>query len=378
MTEVQREREELGTQAITPQLYYEYESRFIRQKLERDRMRLLPRVVVPEMFATGGHALGDVRVFERFTAGPVSAMTCRFIELTPGEATPRERRIPTLLAYVLEGSGSCVVDDDVYEVGPGDVLLVPPYSEYAITAGPDGLRAWVPENRLWHVLGLLWHEHLEPHKMPGDVEVEYDANGQWKGYRFPKGMLGLDDDLVVAAGSNERRDRYFTARRAPRQRPAGPKTKYDWFLDRLVGENEAAEAMPRVIRGMRVPIEDTRQGRLQYYVTHWTEPMMGKDLELAVYDIPAGEHTGKHRHIPEELLLVVSGSGYDIHDDTKHEWHAGDLICIPPMTEHQHFNDGTEPATLVSVWLNHPTNEFLGGIQHVSDASTYPSVEGAK
>ena len=42
-----REREDLSTQTITPTLYYEYETRFIRQKLERERMRMLPRVVVP-------------------------------------------------------------------------------------------------------------------------------------------------------------------------------------------------------------------------------------------------------------------------------------------------------------------------------------------
>ena len=122
--------------------------------------------------------------------------------------------------------------------------------------------------------------------------------------------------------------------------------------------------------GTDVPLEDTRQGRLQYYVTHWT-PMIGRDLELAVYDIPAGHRSGRHRHIPEELLLVVSGSGYDIHDGTRHEWRAGDLICIPPMTEHQHVNDGEYAAQLVSVWLNHPTNEFLGGIEHIEDASTW-------
>jgi hypothetical protein len=98
MTEVQREKEavELTTSEVDPRLYYDYEGRFIKQKLERDRMRLLPRVVPPQLFAPGGHALGDVRVFERFTAGPISSLTCRFLKLGPGESTPLERRIPSL------------------------------------------------------------------------------------------------------------------------------------------------------------------------------------------------------------------------------------------------------------------------------------------
>jgi quercetin dioxygenase-like cupin family protein len=369
MSELQSEREDLSTVAVSPQVYYEYETRFIRQKLERDRMRLLPHVVVPEMFASGGHALGDIRVFERFTAGPISAMTCRFIDLAADESTPWERRIPTLLAYVVSGDGVLAVGDDVHGLSAGDVFVVPPYTEYSVRAGTSGLRAFVPENRLWHVLGLLWHEHLEPQRMPGEVETQTTANGEWAGYRFPKGMLGLEEDLVVAKGGEPHRSTVFAARRASGDVPVGA-TQYDHFLRLMSQENEIEQAQARVIREAEVPLEDTRQGRLRYFVSYWT-PMVGKDLELATYDIPVGARTGRHRHIPEELLYVVQGSGYDLHDGTRHEWRAGDLICIPPMTEHQHVNDGVEPARLVSVWLNHPANEFLGGIEHIEDASTW-------
>lgn len=369
MTEVQKEQVELASSAMSPQLYYEYETRFIRQKLERDRVRLLPHVVVPEMFAHGGHALGDVRVFERFTAGPVSAMTCRFLELRGGESTPRERRIPTLLAYVLDGNGTVTVGEQTHAFAAGDAIVVPPYTEYAVTAGDTGVRAFVPENRLWHVLGLLWHEHVEPHRMPGEVELETGEDGEWSGYRFPAGMLGLDADTRVPAGPDPRRDAVFAARRAVHDVRAGD-TQYDHFLRLLAEENATEEAQPRVIREADVPLEDTRQGLLKYYITNWTR-MTGRDMELAVYEIPPGARTGRHRHIPEELLYVVEGSGHDVHDGTRQEWHAGDLICLPPMTEHQHVNDGEQPARLVSVWLNHPAHEFLGGIEHIEDASTW-------
>ena len=32
---------------------------------------------------------------------------------------------------------------------------------------------------------------------------------------------------------------------------------------------------------------------------------------------------------------------------------------------------GDSPAQLVSVWLHHPANEFLGGIEHIEDASSW-------
>ena len=84
MAEMEREREELQLGEQDPRLYYDYEGRFVKQRLERDRMRMLPRVVKPAMFGSSGHALGDVRVFERFTVGPVSALTCRFLDVPAG------------------------------------------------------------------------------------------------------------------------------------------------------------------------------------------------------------------------------------------------------------------------------------------------------
>jgi mannose-6-phosphate isomerase-like protein (cupin superfamily) len=373
MPEIQSEQEkqQLTTQPMDPRLYYDYEGRFVKQHLERDRMRLLPRVVPPQLFAPGGHSLGDVRVFERFTAGPISSLTCRFLDLGEGERTPSERRIPSLTAFILEGDGTCVQDGTSHPFTAGDVIFVPPYTEYSIVAGPSGLRAWVPESRLWHVLGLLWHEHFEEHRMASEVESEVDADGQWNGYRFSKGVLDLEDDLVVAKGENPKRAEVFAARRAVGASETATSTSpYDDFLARLSRENALEEASPRVFRGADLQWEDTRQGRLKYYVTNWTE-LAGQDLELAVYDIPASQSTGRHRHIAEELLLVVSGSGHDLHDETSHPWKAGDLICIPPMTEHQHFNDGDTPAQLISVWLHHPANEFLGGIEHIEDASSW-------
>ena len=371
MPELQREREqqELQTQEVDPRLYYDYEGRFIKQKLERDRMRLLPRVVPPQLFAPGGHSLGDVRVFERFTAGPISSLTCRFLDLAPGESTPLERRIPSLTFYALSGGGTCTQDGQDHDFGPEDVVFVPPYTRYSVTAGPDGLRAWIPESRLWHVLGLLFHEHFEAQHVPADVEVVTGADGEFRGYRVPQGVLGLEADLEVPAGADPRRDAVFSARAAG-ERLREPSTQYDQFVDMLGRERQQHELTPRVFRAAEHAWEETRQGRMRFYVDTWAG-IHGQDLDVAEYEIAAGHRTGKHRHIAEELLLVTSGSGHDVHDDTEHPWKAGDLICIPPMTEHQHVNDGDEPARLVSVWSHHPANEFLGGIQHIEDASSW-------
>ena len=85
-------------------------------------------------------------------------------------------------------------------------------------------------------------------------------------------------------------------------------------------------------------------------------------------------HSGAHRHAGGLVIYVVEGSGYSVVEGEKHEWEAGDLMLLPLQAggvEHQHFNDGDEPARLVSVWSHHPANEFLGGIQHIEDASSW-------
>ncbi len=229
----------------------------------------------------------------------------------------------------------------------------------------------MPETRFWHVLGPLWHEHFEPHELVGDAEPVYDQEGTWTGYRFGRGLLGLDREIVVSAGADKRRSGLFEARRLIRDaEPDG--TRYDELVELLVKDNQRHDSTPRVIRSSDRPFEDTRGGRMKFLIDNWSD-LAGQDLDMAEYEIAAGKRSGAHRHIAEELLLVIEGSGFDDHDGSTHPWEAGDLICIPPMTAHAHVNNGSETARLVSVWSHHPANEFLGGFEHIEDATGWSS-----
>ncbi|HET8562853.1 MAG TPA: cupin domain-containing protein [Candidatus Binatia bacterium] len=370
MAEKERVRERLREEEVDPKLYYDYEGRFIKQKLERERMELLPRVVKPPMFAKAGNVLGDLRVFERYTVAPLSALTCSFLDVKRGERTEKVRLIPSMIAYILEGGGECVQDGKSYAFSANDVVVIPPYTMQEFIAGAQsGFRAWLPQVRLWHVLGLLWQEQFDFKTIPEGTQPIKDGSGQLVGFRVPRGILGLEEDLEVRRGADGKRETVFNARRAVREVAPG-KTKYDWFLNRLVEENTLEEKGPRVIRANDMPIEQTRQGHLQFYISLWTE-VAARALDLMAMEIAPQEHTGKHRHIFEEMIFVQEGKGYDVHEQTKYPWEAGDIICIPPMTAHQHFNDGNAPARLVSTWPRQLAHEFLGGIEHISDASTW-------
>jgi|SRR5579884_291358 quercetin dioxygenase-like cupin family protein len=369
MAEQELSKERLIQREVDPKLYYDYEGRFIKQKLERERMQLLPRVVKPAMFSKLGWALGDPRVFERYSVAPLSALTCRFLELGPGEHTERQRLVPSQVAYIVEGGGGCVQDGESYSFSAEDVVLIPPYTATRWEAGPSGFKAWLPQVRLWHVLGLLWQEQLELQDLPEGTEPIKDGSGKLAGYRVPAGVLGLERDLEVRLGADKRRQEIFEARRSVREAPP-VKTEYDWFLKRLADENRLEAESPRVIRASDRRWEDTRQGRLKFYIDRWTE-VAAQALDVMATEIEPQGHTGEHRHIFEEMALVLQGRGHDTQENTQHQWEAGDIICVPPMTAHQHFNDGDEPVRLLSVWSRQLGHEFLGGIEHIKDASSW-------
>ena len=321
----------------TDQSYdYDYEARFIKQKREHERIAMLPRVIKPAMFAPGEFALGDMRVFGRYTIAPLSALTCGFLDVAAGDTTPQRRMIPSVVAFIVSGSGESIQAEKTFSFAARDVVLVPPYTVHRFVAGNDGFRAWLPQIRLWHGQGLLSREPT-----------------------FGSDKTALEEKIT----------RVFEARRQAPSEPPG-KTRYDWFLSKLTEENRVEREAPRVIRGSEARWQTTRHGRLQYYIDRWTE-VATCGMDFMGQEIAPGEQSGEHRHIFEELLLVVAGRGHDLHEGTAHAWEEGDLICVPPMIVHRHVNDGTATARLVSVWPRQPGHEFLGGIEHLADASDW-------
>jgi gentisate 1,2-dioxygenase len=93
-------------------------------------------------------------------------------------------------------------------------------------------------------------------------------------------------------------------------------------------------------------------------------------------EISPGSRSGKHRHLTEEQVLVIRGRGYDIHDGERWDWERGDLVSIPTMAEHQHFNaDADQPALLLSSMPSAGVALGLGGIEQLEDAPEYSDTQ---
>ena len=69
-----------------------------------------------------------------------------------------------------------------------------------------------------------------------------------------------------------------------------------------------------------------------------------KQIGSFIREIPVGWKSGNHTHNMEAIILIIQGEGYSMVGDTKYEWKKGDVITVPPMVAHQHFNTGKEEA----------------------------------
>jgi len=264
MADIKGEQKQPKKQETSAENYYDYEARFVKQKREQERINVLPHVIKPAMFAKGEFALGDMRVFSCYTVAPLSSLTCGFLELKPGAQSDPKRMIPSAIVYILDGSGECIQESIRFSFKAGDVVIIPPYTTHQFAAkSDDGFRAWLPQVRIWHGQGLLWREQSE---------------------------------------ANREREAIFQARRRVAIPPA-VRNRYDWFLARLAEENRIEREAPRVIRGTDCSWESTRQGKLKFYISRWTE-VAASALDLMAQEIHPGQRSGEHRHIFEELLLV--------------------------------------------------------------------------
>ena len=123
------------------------------------------------------------------------------------------------------------------------------------------------------------------------------------------------------------------------------------------------EKRPNVVTPDEMPFERSADGLIKHIV-HGRMNTRECCVEAYMQFLKPGEQSGKHRHMWEEVIFVVEGSGHDLHWDLKFdcldkfewewaeepkrfEWKRGDFIYVPPFTNHQHF--AHEEARLIVI-----------------------------
>lgn len=133
-------------------------------------------------------------------------------------------------------------------------------------------------------------------------------------------------------------------------------TRYDELIALRDAERERQAQARTVVRGASLPWEDNPQGRMKWYMHPNMEENVLRTLLFVVQEIPPGESTGTQRTPGGVVGYVWRGKGATVLDDgERHEWEAGDAICIPVRTGGVTVrHENTDPEQVAHLLLCEP------------------------
>ena len=111
----------------------------------------------------------------------------------------------------------------------------------------------------------------------------------------------------------------------------------------LTDELKRLRSVPRVRKAKDIKFVDGPQA----YSRHYVEPKDGitQTFHFHLEEYGPGGTSQKHGHVNEAAFYILDGTGYEIHDNIRYDWKAGDIAIVHNNCVHQHFNaDRNRPA----------------------------------
>src|ERR671938_1417122 len=101
---------------------------------------------------------------------------------------------------------------------------------------------------------------------------------------------------------------------------------------------------------------DSKDSRTWWRIGPGDHPFLTQNLQVHFVEIAPGKSNHGHGHQNEAVFYILQGRGYEIHDDVKYPWEAGDLAIVHVDSVHRHFTDGDETAKALvikakSTWM---------------------------
>lgn len=121
-------------------------------------------------------------------------------------------------------------------------------------------------------------------------------------------------------------------------------------LDRL-------RSVPRVRKAKDIGFIDGPQ----CFSRHYIEPKDGitQTFHMHLEEYAPGASSQKHGHVNEAAFYILDGEGYEIHDNIRYDWKAGDIAIVHNNCVHQHFNASTSKPARALVIKTKPMYLFL-------------------
>ena len=289
-------------------------SEFRKAQLQVPRVRG-DEVVVDD--ATVGHS-GDSetsRTWWRLGPGDEEFLTqtlqVHFVEIPPGSSNRGHGHQNEAAFYILQGKGYEIHDGERYDWEKDDLVVVHTDSVHRhYNDGDETALALVMKAKsMWMYFGLV---------------------------QQGRGGPAQDDD-----------------RFGPRE---------DWsqiWTPGVVGRT-------KVVKPADTTWETTSDGRVRVIASPDRHDLRLFSVDVYQQEVPAGSRSGRHWHMADEVLYVMSGRGYSLHweveaeiadkyyarianEPSHHGFTAGDTVYVPQNTVHQHFNGSSEePLVLLS------------------------------
>ena len=174
-----------------------------------------------------------------------------------------------------------------------------------------------------------------------------------------------------------------------RQREREPKLHdYSWNEDRFVRWEEQKKLLdnaPRVRHFADIPWEQVHQAHHKIFTGAQLPDPLLKLRRAPIFTMSArlqilspGGRSGNHRHFAEALFYILEGKGYEIHDQKRYDWEAGDLMCVPTYCIHQHFADAHTGAYIFYVVSDFYHNMAIGADEQMELHSDFKLPAGAE
>jgi len=287
---------------------------FREQQLKAPRVRGDADVVVDDMSVGYGDIGGDTHNYWRVAPGDDPFLTqtlqVHFVELPPQSSNNGHGHQNEAAFYILQGRGYEIHDDQRYDWSKGDLVFVHtdsvhqhfnPYDETAVALVTKAKSAWM-------YLGLVQQGSKSQIDDPG----RFGEPLEW-GQIWTKGVLNRKK--VVHSDDNT------------------------W--------------------------QDTPLGRVKVLSSLEKADLRNFSVDVFELEIPAGGRSGRRWHMADEILHVISGSGYSLHwevgadiaekyyarianEPTRHEFKSGDTLYVPQNTVAQHFSSDGQPLHMLS------------------------------
>jgi quercetin dioxygenase-like cupin family protein len=233
-----------------------------------------------------------------------------FVQLPPGTSNRGHGHQNEAAFYILEGRGYEIHDDQRYDWSQGDLVLV-------------------------HTDSV--HRHFNPYEERATCLV-MKAKCTWM-------YLGLIQQGRSGPVADEER--------------FGPRT--DWSQLWTPGAVERK----KVVKPADTVWKQTPLGRVRVLSSQDRTDVRNFSVDVFELSIPAGSRSGKRWHMADEILHVLSGSGYSLHweveaeiaeryyariakEPTRHDFKQGDTLYVPQNTIAQHFAADGTPLLLLS------------------------------